>query len=909
MKGAVLPGKAGARAGTDFPPSAGAPRAVPPIAQSREQRAVAPYPLIDRYPIIIGSRLTERYVSSVFRMAQSGYRMQLVDLLDELLDNDPHLFSVVEKRVMATANGKIEIKPCDVPEDDKRDHKLAADVATMVQREVDRIPRMTQTVATLLWGIYYGISASEIFWTRDSEGWHVDRFDFIHSRRLAYPDQNSWTLHIWDQGQVLGWDTFGSEPTNTGVFGVRIADWPGKFIVFSPQLRGNYPTREGLGMLTATFTLFKRAGVRGAMDYLERYALGFVDGTWATSNDQDPGKPREAQPEDIAELKDSVTRVGIGALAGYAHPDSIKLEAKGYVGTGTAKVTYAEWIEICDSMQSKACLGGTLSTDHKGSGGLGGSGTAQVQERAEVDLEQFDATCFAEAFREAVVFWLVKMNMPEALRLVPNVFINVDREPDAKTVLENSLGMTKIGGRVDLDKVSDTTGVPLIPQEEEPDGEVKPRGSFLSDVVDPTMVHDDLMSNAAKQQKQDQVDAQHELAKAKASAPTTVAGQPLPTAGAAGGAGATGTPGGPEGKGKNAKAGGGKPGKGPAANGKSSKSTRMRLTSDEFAQYTTVCTLLSQREDGGVARAVYEQLLEDYPAWALGWVLSGTWVGPVDVPLEDVDFSHRDEWRATHDGTLPSYVEKIKAGAKKPAVYVKTPTNPKTLPVDGHHRTLAYESMGQPVPAYVLTTQTEHGPWLELHAMQTKGSSKGGSRQSSYTSRFPDDTSSFIPRGAPSLIAHPVTMDVKPNVDLRPAAIVVAFDEAGQILTVSRPEPPHEQAFPGGMHDDGETIEETAAREFTEETGAEIEREDDGTPVLEPLIVTSSPTDGRPLHVFRAPRWSGDPYAAEPATVVRFMPPSDFFAQSVLFRDVIRELMARGLLSPSASGQSAEAAQ
>jgi 8-oxo-dGTP pyrophosphatase MutT (NUDIX family) len=108
------------------------------------------------------------------------------------------------------------------------------------------------------------------------------------------------------------------------------------------------------------------------------------------------------------------------------------------------------------------------------------------------------------------------------------------------------------------------------------------------------------------------------------------------------------------------------------------------------------------------------------------------------------------------------------------------------------------------------------------------------------------------------------------------------------------------------MNDPGETIEETVARELHEETGLVCEREPDGTPLVEPLFTTASPTDGRPLYVFRVTRYAGTAYAAEPASVVRWMKVSDFFARSVLFRDTIRELMARGLLAPPAGETAAQ---
>lgn len=494
--------------GGDMPPSKGSPPPAYPITVDPKQRAVAPVPINDRFPLVVGQSLSVSYIASTARLATTGYRLQWVDLLNELLEQDPHLYAVVQKRILSTANGRFEIVALELDEDDPN-AEAANELAEFVRTEVARIPDLTQSLASLMWAVYYGLSACEIFWTRDADGWHVERLGFVHSRRLAYPDYQSWDLYVWDQGQVYGWQSpWGTTPTNAGIFGTRIADWPGKFVVYAPQVRGDYPTRDGLGRQVAVWAAFKRISARGAVEYLERFAKPIMDIAYATQAD---GQPREASEEDIALANEAARQIGPGSGSGWVHPDSVKLDPKN-ADAGKSKLTYREWIDVCNGEHSKAVLGSTLGTDVGRSGGNRALG--EVQERGEVDLEQYDATTLAEALDRDLIRWIVRLNRPAQMHLCPRVKIHIDREPDAASVMKLAADITSIGGPVDLDGLADDIGVPLVPNDTG-----KPRRSYRSDFADPLAVDPTLESEEAKAEKADELAAKQELAKTKLQQP------------------------------------------------------------------------------------------------------------------------------------------------------------------------------------------------------------------------------------------------------------------------------------------------------------------------------------------------------------------------------------------------------
>jgi uncharacterized protein len=190
------------------------------------------------------------------------------------------------------------------------------------------------------------------------------------------------------------------------------------------------------------------------------------------------------------------------------------------------------------------------------------------------------------------------------------------------------------------------------------------------------------------------------------------------------------TPAGAAGKGppgaKGAPPGKSAAGKGPPGKG-AVKPPPARGDTDDAAR--TLETFISTRTDAKEAGAVYEQLKPDYRAADLGWILAGQWTKKI-VSLDQIDFSNRKKWRASHDGTLQSYVDhrrKVGGDAVKPVILVKPAGSDKYVIVDGHHRVLAAESEGEAVVAYVAAVQVARGPWDTLHDAQNKNASHNAS--------------------------------------------------------------------------------------------------------------------------------------------------------------------------------------
>lgn len=442
-------------------------RRMPAIANENAgplQRPVAPWPSVDRFPVILGSNLTIAYLAAVYRLCQNGYRQQYVDALDDLLERDCHAQAVLGQRVLAVAGGRVEITPAAVADAKSPDVARAKEISADTQRRIDAIPSRTQALATLLFSaLYYGDSADEILWSLRSDGWWVRGLGFIHSRRIAYPDQTDWEPHIWDQGAVAP-GMPGFFPTEH-FFGLRLCDFPGKFIHHAPSLRANYPTRDGIGRTIAWCMAIKLIAMRGAGTYVERFGKPWVLGFY-TTDEQSVGKPRAATKEDIAAIDATLAAIGTGSLAAATLPDSVKviLDGPGVKGA-TGGINHEKLIDICDSQISKAVRGGTLTTD---AGEKGARSLGEVHEEGDVRNARFDAQCLADTLKQDLVWWLVHLNFPGEEHLCPDVTIHVEKlSPELQ--LERALKLAAVGAPVDGRVLMEQMGVaPIDPEDADP---------------------------------------------------------------------------------------------------------------------------------------------------------------------------------------------------------------------------------------------------------------------------------------------------------------------------------------------------------------------------------------------------------------------------------------------------------
>ena len=126
------------------------------------------------------------------------------------------------------------------------------------------------------------------------------------------------------------------------------------------------------------------------------------------------------------------------------------------------------------------------------------------------------------------------------------------------------------------------------------------------------------------------------------------------------------------------------------------------------------------------ATEVYKQLLPDFPPLAIDWVKHTTWLGPLIVPIDQIDTKNIASWKATHEPEKVIIHEGlIKSGKSHPIILSQLLNNPKYVILDAHHRFLAYDMIGENPVCYIgIVRGNDIEQALTMHSRQLSGRSR-----------------------------------------------------------------------------------------------------------------------------------------------------------------------------------------
>jgi phage gp29-like protein len=362
------------------------------ITRSGSDRIAAP-PQSEKWPSILGPAMTPEVVDRAVRQAHRGYMQRYCDLLSEQRSKVTHLQGVLSVREKAIASKPWVIVPKSTGK--KGTDKEAARVADFVRMRLGEIPKFRARLQHLAGGIYFGRSAVETEFVRDSRGIAVKALHVIHPRRLSYAGLD-WSLRLYDESGNANNPALGTYP------GVDIfSEYPDRFVVHEPTTVGaESPTRQGIGMTLVWCLLFWLWTTRDWMQFAELHGRPWRVGVW------ERGLSVNASKEDIAALERAVQEISGATGVALPRGADLRLLTPANAGATHEKLRTAFNAEI-----SKVVLGQTGTTEL---GDTGSYAAVKVHDLVRGDVLQDDGAALAETITRQLVYTLVRKQFGRA---------------------------------------------------------------------------------------------------------------------------------------------------------------------------------------------------------------------------------------------------------------------------------------------------------------------------------------------------------------------------------------------------------------------------------------------------------------------------------------------------------------
>ncbi|WP_028468423.1 DUF935 domain-containing protein [Neptunomonas japonica] len=356
------------------------------------------------------SGLTPSRLGSIMREAEQGNIIAQSDLGEDLEEKDAHIFSELQKRklTLLTITGSVE--PCrNASESEKKD-------AALVQELLDEIPDFEDVVTDMADAILKGFSNIELEWAQWGSSWLINA--------AHYRPQNWFQLHPDNRNEIRLRDN-SHEGAELQPFG---------WVKHIHRSKSGYPGRNGLTRVLAWPFLFKNYSVRDLAEFLEIYGLPLRLGKY----------PAGASDKEKSTLLQAV--MSIGHNAGGIIPKGMEIEfqeaAKG------ASSPYEAMMNWCERSQSKAILGGTLTSQADGKSSTNALGNVHNEVRQE--LRDSDLRQLASTITRDIVYplWMLNGRAAGDPRRHPKYVFDTSEPEDIATYSERLPGLVSLGMRI-----------------------------------------------------------------------------------------------------------------------------------------------------------------------------------------------------------------------------------------------------------------------------------------------------------------------------------------------------------------------------------------------------------------------------------------------------------------------------
>jgi len=366
--------------------------------------------------------LTPARLAAILLDAEQGDMIAQAELYMDMREKDTHIDAEMHKREMAVKklDWKLE-PPRNATAQEEANTKRLED---LIRDELD----IGSLRMDALDAIGHGYACLELGWGRTAQGlWFPSRIEHRPPSWFTCPPDQRNTLHLRDSGASYG-----------------VPLQPFGWIVHQHKSRAGYIARTGLYRSLAWPYLFKNYSVRDLAEFLEIYGLPIRVGKY----------PATASDKEKRDLLRTVLSIGHNA-AGII-PDSMQLELQSVLASGNAD-SFKTMIDWCEAAQSKAILGGTLtsSTAANGNRALG-----DVHNEVRLDIRDDDATQLDQTLSAHLVYPMAMLNGLFADNRSPS-FVSDTQEPDDLALYADALPkLAAAGARIPVSYVNKKLKIP-----------------------------------------------------------------------------------------------------------------------------------------------------------------------------------------------------------------------------------------------------------------------------------------------------------------------------------------------------------------------------------------------------------------------------------------------------------------
>jgi phage gp29-like protein len=354
--------------------------------------------------------LTPAELADILLQAEQGNMQAQAELFMDMEEKDAHIAAELGKRKMAVKKLDWTLEPPrDATAKEKENTKT---LELLIRDELD----VGAIRLDMLDAIGHGYSCTELGWGRTKQGlWIPNQVEHRPPTWFTCPPDARNQLQLRSTSAIYG------EPLQ-----------PFGWIAHIHKSRSGYLARTGLHRVLAWPYLFKNFSARDLAEFLEIYGLPIRIGKYPDTAD------------DKAKTALMRALLSIGHHAAGIIPESMQVELQQVAAQGNADA-FKTMIDWCEASQSKAILGGTLTSQ---TGANGNRSLGDVHNEVRLDIRDDDATQTDQTLSAHLVYPIAMLNGWFADDRCPT-WVSDTQEPDDLALYSEALPkLTAIGMKI-----------------------------------------------------------------------------------------------------------------------------------------------------------------------------------------------------------------------------------------------------------------------------------------------------------------------------------------------------------------------------------------------------------------------------------------------------------------------------